>query len=382
MATPIGMSEAGRHYDVAVIGGGLVGAAIAYGLAGRVERLAVLDEGDVAYRASRGNFGLVWVQTKGQGLPAYGAWTLGSAQAWPKLAKELLELTGIDVKLQQPGGISVLLSEREVDARVDYMQRLLAQPGMPQYQWKLLDRNELRELVPGIGPAVLAAVYCRHDGHVNPLKLLRAFHTALKRRGVDYRPQHGVADITRMPRGGFALETAGGKITAEHIVLAAGLGNAKLAPLVAINAPVRPQRGQILVLERMQPLLKFPITTLRQTDEGTVLVADSQEEAGYRETIGLPVLATLAERAVLTFPALRDARVVRTWAALRVMSKDAFPIYEQSAQHPGAFLATCHSGVTLAAAHAFELAPALAQGALPASLAPFSSRRFDVQAVA
>jgi len=53
------MTAGDAHHDVVVIGGGLVGAAIAHGLAGRVERLALLDEGDVALRASRGNFGLV-----------------------------------------------------------------------------------------------------------------------------------------------------------------------------------------------------------------------------------------------------------------------------------------------------------------------------------
>jgi len=60
------------------------------------------------------------------------------------------------------------------------------------------------------------------------------------------------------------------------------------------------------------------------------------------------------------------------------MSPDGFPVYEQSASHPGAFLAACHSGVTLAAVHAQSLAPAIAAGALPPSLSPFSARRFDV----
>lgn len=373
---------AADRFEVAVIGGGLVGAAIAYGLAAHGPGLAVLDEGDIAFRASRGNFGLVWVQTKGQGNPAYGAWTLGSAQAWPKLAQALRESTGIDVRLEQPGGLSVLLSERELRARVEFMERMLAQPGMPRYQWRVLDRRELRELVPGIGDAAVGAVHCRHDGHVNPLKLLRALHAALKLRGVDYRAQHGVSRITPLRDGGFELETAGGTLRAARVVLAAGLGNAALAGQVGLRAPVRPQRGQILVLERMQPLLRYPLTTLRQTDEGTILVGDAQEEAGFRETVGLAVLATLAERAVLTFPALADARVVRTWAALRVLSPDGFPIYEQSSRHPGAFLATCHSGVTLAAAHAFELAPAIEAGSLPDALAAFSGRRFDVQAAA
>jgi glycine/D-amino acid oxidase-like deaminating enzyme len=60
-----------RDHDVAVIGGGLVGSAIAWGLARAGQRVAVLDEGDVALRASRGNFALVWVQSKGLGMPAY-----------------------------------------------------------------------------------------------------------------------------------------------------------------------------------------------------------------------------------------------------------------------------------------------------------------------
>ena len=61
--------------DAIIIGGGLVGTAVAYGLARRGKKPVVLDEGDIAYRASRGNFGLVWVQSKGFGVPEYQRWT-------------------------------------------------------------------------------------------------------------------------------------------------------------------------------------------------------------------------------------------------------------------------------------------------------------------
>jgi len=92
-------------YDALVIGGGLVGSAVAFGLRQKVDHVAVLDEGDIAFRASRGNFGLVWVQSKGMGMPAYGHWTMSSQQLWPQLAGLLHELTGLEVGLEQKGGL-------------------------------------------------------------------------------------------------------------------------------------------------------------------------------------------------------------------------------------------------------------------------------------
>jgi glycine/D-amino acid oxidase-like deaminating enzyme len=91
-------------------------------------------------------------------------------------------------------------------------------------------------------------------------------------------------------------------------------------------------------------------------------------------------MAEIARRAARTFPFLRKLQVVRAWAALRVMSGDGFPIYEQSRTHPGAFVVNCHSGVTLAGAHALALAPMIARGRLDEEFAAFSAGRFDVQA--
>ena len=122
--------------------------------------------------------------------------------------------------------------------------------------------------------------------------------------------------------------------------------------------------------------------TLRQTDEGSVMIGDSADEAGLDERIGLGVLGAMADRAVRMFPAVGRLNVVRSWAALRVMTRDGFPVYDHSEEMPGAFLATCHSGVTLAAAHSGPLAGMIADGALATDMAPFSARRFDVPAVA
>lgn len=369
------------EFDIAVIGGGLVGGAIGYGLAVSGLHVALLDEGDIAYRASRGNFGLVWVQGKGLGLAPYSNWTQLSARRWPELAALLRADTDIDVVLEQPGGFHLCLSERELEQRLQTLSQLFAQFGVEQYPFEVLDRVALTRQIPGIGSAVVGGTYTKLDGHVNALKLLRALHAGFRQHGGVYLPNTRIENV-RSSGERFALNGKSRAFRARKIVLAAGLGNAQLAPQVGLAAPVRPQRGQILVLERVRRFLHHPIATLRQTDEGTVLVGDSQEEAGFSEEVGMAILATLADRAIRTFPALRDVRINRTWAALRVMSPDGFPIYEQSRTQPGAFLVTCHSGVTLAAVHALELAPLIAAGELGSRLQPFSAERLHVQEAA
>jgi glycine/D-amino acid oxidase-like deaminating enzyme len=363
------------HTRFAVIGGGLVGSAIAYGLARHNEDVAVFDEGDLAFRASRGNFGLVWVQSKGLGMPEYAAWTLRSASLWPQLANELIEGTGVDPQLAQPGGLHILLSDDEFTRRKAFLEKLHGQPGFPKYPYRLLDRAELKSMYPGIGPDVVGASYTQYDGHANPLRLLRALHTAFKQMRVVYRAHHAVDRIEPLDSG-FAIHAAGSRFTCERVVIAAGLANARLAPMVGLDVPVRPQRGEIIVLERMKPFLRHPMLTLRQTGEGTVMIAEAKVEAGFDKSTDMGVLGALARRAVRSFPALAEARAVRMWGALRILSPDGFPIYGQSERHPGAFAATCHSGVTLAGAHALDLAPQIASGELDAGVRPFTPQRF------
>jgi len=363
------------HAQIAVIGGGLVGSAIAYGLAKQGSDVTVFDEGDLAFRASRGNFGLIWVQSKGLGMPQYAAWTLRSAALWPKLAAELIERTGVDPDLQQPGGLHILLSGDEVARRKAFLAKLHAQPEFPRYPYQMLDRQELKSIYPGIGPEVEGASYTSQDGHANPLRLLRALHTALQQLGATYRPNHPVERIEPLATG-FAIYANAQRYTCERLVIAAGLANARLAPMVALEVPVRPQRGEIIVLERVKPFLRHPMLSLRQTAEGSVMIAEAKVEAGFDKSTDLGVLSALARRAVRTFPALGEARAVRTWGALRILSPDGFPIYAQSERHPGAFVATCHSGVTLAGAHALDLAPQIAAGALESRMQSFTPKRF------
>lgn len=366
------------EYDVAVVGGGLVGSALALGLTRLGQRVAVLDEGDAAVRASRANFGLVWVQSKGLGLPDYAGWTIRSSEGWAGFAAGLKQETGLDVAFERPGGFHLALSEAELAARAASLERLRAQPGIVSYPTEMLDRTRIETMLDGLGPEVVGGSFCPLDGHCNSLRLHRALHIALARHGVRYLPGHRVERIDHAGST-FTLSAGGAGIVAGKVVIAAGNASRELAPMVGLRAPMQPNRGQIIVTERVQRFMRHPVVTIRQTDEGTVLIGDSRIDDTDLETMVQPVNAVMADRAVRMFPMLGRLNVVRSWSGVRVMTEDGFPIYDQSITHPGAFVVTCHSGVTLAAAHAQVLAPMIAAGQLDAGLVgAFSARRFDV----
>ena len=364
-------------YDLLVIGGGLVGGAIAWGAAQRGAKVALLDEGDIAYRAARGNFGLVWVQSKGAGMPPYAHWTRRSSELWPALARALTDTTGVDPALDQPGGFAFCLSEQEYDDRAAMLQRMHNESGA--IGSRMMDRAEVRAMVPGLGDGVVGASFCPIDGHASPLHLLRGLNAGLRSNGGAYLPGRTVEAIEPAPHS-FTVRCGVERFTAGKLVIAAGLGSRNLAPMAGLDMPVQPLQGQIIVTERLRPFLRYPTHVARQTAEGSVMLGDSQEDVGFDLSTRVATLQQIAERNVQVFPALKDARIVRMWAALRVMSPDGFPIYDQSERYPGAFAATCHSGVTLAGAHAMALAPAILDGLVPESLAAFSARRFATPA--
>jgi glycine/D-amino acid oxidase-like deaminating enzyme len=373
----MGQNSVMRTYDAIVIGGGLVGSAIAYGLVRADLKTALVDEGDIAFRASRGNFGLVWVQTKGLGAPHYQRWTRLSAEEWPKLAAELGQRTGVAVGLEQPGGVQLCLGEEELAERRAMMEQMHSEAGNFGFEYRMLGRDELAETLPGLGPEVTGGSWTPYDGHVNSLYLLHALHKGFVERGGTYLPNRTIDYAAAQPHD-FRLGSGADEIAAPKIVLAAGLGNAALAPLFGLSAPVRPQRGQILVTERTERIWPIPLGSLRQTLEGSIMMGSSEEEVGLDTGQKPEVMEAIAARAVRTFPWLAELQIVRAWAALRVMPPDGKPIYDESEKFPGAFTANCHSGVTLAGAHANAFAPMVAGGALDPMMLPFSAKRFDV----
>ena len=141
------------------------------------------------------------------------------------------------------------------------------------------------------------------------------------------------------------------------------------------RAPIQAQRGELMITERVADRLPFLSSTIRQVDEGGLQIGGTKAETDC-DTETTTTMVGLAQHAVAVWPRLADLRVLRSWAALRVMTPDGYPIYQRSADHPGAFLVTCHSGVTLAPLHATRLAEWIDGDPAAPDLEAFDERRF------
>ena len=358
----------------------MVGAAIAYGLAKHDVRVLVLDGGDLDFRAASGNFGLIWQQGKGIGMPAYQRLTRDSVSMWPTFSAELVDSTDIDLQYERNGGLTICLGDEEFEnQRAELLELDLQLDGI-EPDWEMIDRSALAKLFckAQLGPDVAGASFGRRDGHTNPLRLLAALRAGFMHGTVQLRGGSAVHSVQSDGHGGFIVGFGSERASAARVVIAAGLGSRPLSAQVGIEIPIRPQRGQILVTERMEPFLPLPTSGLRQTQEGTVMIGATHEEVGLDTSTTSGAAAELSARAIRCIPALSGVTVVRQWAALRILTPDSYPVYAESHSHPGVFVALCHSGVTLAPLHSTLLADAIAAGRLPPSLNVFHQRRFDV----
>lgn len=360
--------------DYAIIGGGIVGLSLAWGLLKRGLRVTVLDGDDGSFRASRGNFGLVWVQGKGLNAPGYASWSQRSAAAWSGFAAELTDATGYELGLEQRGGYDLHFSEESLEATVAKYEGLKAKLG-GDYPYEVLGHNALRREEPAIGPKVAGAILHHQDGHANPLKLLRALADDVRRLGGVILNGKQVTDVRKSDL--FCITCADStQVRAQKIVLSAGLGAMALGPKLGFKAPIRPQRGQVLITEKLPKLINRPSLVARQVDEGGIQIGATNEEVGLDDGVTLSGLSGLAAEAIAAFPVLAKAQLVRSWGALRILSPDGLPIYQQSTEMPGAYLVTCHSGITLAAAHARFLPQWLEAADGAPDLEMFSEARF------
>jgi glycine/D-amino acid oxidase-like deaminating enzyme len=368
-----------KQADVVVIGGGIIGISLAYGLSKQNAKVLLIDKEDPLLTASRGNFGLVWVQSKGEGMPEYVEWCIEAADKWPQFSENLETETGIQLEYAKNGGVEIWLGDEEYNTRVNFIDRMRKASRSGTYDCEMLKTEELQEILPEIklGEEVSGGSFCPHDGYVNPLNLVKAMHKGFKLSGGNYYSGQSVTNIEFLEPG-FRIHTENNSYIAEKLVIAGGLVSKKLGKMVDIDVPVGPERGQVLVTERTKKILPFPAGRIRQNFDGSFMFGNSNEDVGYNIETTSEVMKKIAHRAIRTFPFLKNLQLIRSWSALRVLTPDRNPVYVESKTCPGAFAVTSHSGVSLASVHSSNLGEWIIEGSHQAKFEVFHPRRFDV----
>jgi hydrogen cyanide synthase HcnC len=340
-----------RGADVVVVGGGVIGCAVAYYAARRGLRVALVDQPKPG-RATSASAGGLWPLGESAGLGCgvifYKAMVAsGAAQAgqgpeqlpksfldfairsnamFPRLAEELREAAGMDIELEATSLLYLMYDEGD-----QAFARSLWQgwPGRRSLlEWLTPEAAAAAE--PALTRELQGALRFHGDDQVNPYKTADALRAGARRHGARLLSHTEVTGI-EVERGRVvAVRTASERLPTGMVVNAAGAWAGQVARMVDVDVPVRPVRGQIVCTATLPPLLAACVSTtdcyLAQKHHGEVIIGSTTEDVGFDPGVTPAAIQTLCEGAVRAVPALADVDVKRVWSGLRPGSPDELPI--------------------------------------------------------
>lgn len=370
------MGEAGA--DVVVVGGGLIGCAIAGELARRGARVMVVERAEPGIGASGVAAGMLAPLAEAPEEGPFSTLAQASFELYPEFVARLQAASGIDVGYRRDGKIELALDEaRESELRRAYSRYLEAGHDV---EW--LDGVAARLLEPELATGVLGGLYISREQQVDIRYLARAAWIAASRDGVRFRLGTPVAGVVLRGEKVRGVRLADGtELETGRVVVAAGSWSAQLAGLPR-PLPVIPVRGQIVVLESCPPLLDRTVGTGRcylvPRRDGRVVVGATMEMAGFDDRVTGAGVHGLLDAALEAVPALADAEVVELRAGLRPGTPDGLPILGADPHASGLFYATGHhrNGILLAPITARLLAEVLTGQEPAIPLSPFAPERF------
>jgi glycine oxidase len=373
----------GPSDDTLIVGGGLIGCALASELAARGQRVTLLERGEPGGEASGAAAGMLSPQAEARSASEFFDLALESRGLYPAWASALFEETGVDVGYRRGGLLRCVFGGPGLEGAGTEGEDLYA-----SYAWQrraglaVEDRPPSAlapELAGRLSRDVRRAVFFPDEAAVDPPALVRAAWLSAQRRGVRLRT--GVcAQRFRVQKGlCVGVETDAGDFTAGATVDCAGAW-AAFDPSGRVAIPVHPVRGQMVKLRLEGP----PLRTMVCSDEvyavprpeGTVLVGSTVELVGFHKAVTAEAVERLIAGAIALLPELRSAQFVSAWSGLRPGTPDGLPMLGESGL-PGLFLATGHfrNGILLAPVTAKVMADLLTNGR-PRDLSTFSVGRF------
>ncbi|HUY56404.1 MAG TPA: glycine oxidase ThiO [Candidatus Micrarchaeaceae archaeon] len=373
------MSSATR-VQCLVVGGGVVGLAVAVSLAQRGASVRVLERGPrCGEGASAAAAGMLAAGAEATEAGPFQQLCHRSRELWPNWAAALTRTSGVDCELDRTGLVRVSSTEEGV-TRLQEQAQWQRDHGVDASS--TLGPAQLSRLVPGLGPNVLAGIHFPNDGHVHSHRVVDALVASCAVLGVTIETEAEVSAIK--PRsGGVRLSLADDREEeADYLVVCAGSWSGRLLQGLGRPEPkVEPIRGQIVALDPRRTLLPVIVFGddgyLLQKRSGLVLAGTTEERVGFRSWPTLAGVRSVMAGAVGLLPELAEARFAHAWAGLRPHAPDGWPLLGRVEPGGRVLVATAHyrNGVLLAPITAELLARAVFEGVDPPELEAFSPRR-------
>jgi sarcosine oxidase subunit beta len=349
-ATLEGAGPLPRQAEVVIVGGGVVGLAIAYNLARRgLEDVVVIERGYLAEGASGRNGGGVRQQWSTE-------LNIRLMQQSVELCRRFAVDLGVNVWFRQGGYLFLARTAQEV-VRLDKNIAIQNRCGVPT---RMLEPDKAREIVPELDlTGVIAAAYNPTDGILFPWPFLWGYARQAAAHGVRIFTQTPVSGLEPQSGGGYLVHTPRGAIRARRVVNATGAWSPMLAQMIGVHVPTYPIRHEICSSEPLKPFLRPMVSELTsglycsQSMRGEIVGGVTVPGHGSTYGMGstLEFLATYARRLVRLMPILGEIKVLRQWAGPYDQSPDGNPILGAAPGHPDFFLACGFVG------HGFMMAP-------------------------
>ncbi len=378
--------------DVLVIGGGIMGASIAYHATALGLRVMVLERGTIASGTSSACEGNILLSDKGAGAELDFA--ILSRRLWQEEADDL----GADsFEFDPKQGVVVARHQATADA----LRPFSAGQRAAGVEVTDLDVAGVADLEPNVSRDIAGGAWYPQDAQVQPMLATARLLWRARQRGATVHTGTGVTGFLRAADGRVTGVTTSSptlpQVSAKWVVNAAGTWAGEVAALAGAPLPIMPRRGFILVTEPLPVLIRHKVYTaeyvanvasgeasiqtsvvVEGTQSGTILIGASRERVGFDRSMNVGVLRRLAAQAIGVFPLLAGVSLLRTYLGFRPYCPDHLPVIGEDTRVPGLIHAAGHegAGICLSAATGRVLAQ-VAAGVTPEfDLSHFRPDRF------
>jgi glycine oxidase len=363
-----------RSADVLIVGGGVIGAALAWSLAQRGLSVTIIEGGRIGRGASWAAAGLLAPDLNGEDPPALTALAESSLALWPEWAAAIEERTGVGVNYRRDGLLNLW-----VDPEAPHLPSELATAPPPAGPGdERLSAAEVRALEPLLTGPILGGVLARGDAQVDNPRLVPALVRAGVDLGVRVLPDTPVAALTGSAGRCTGVRTVSGiAIAAGMVILAAGAWSETLASASGFALPMEPWRGQMLGFDAparpFQHMVLCGELVFVLRPHGLLIVGTTLEKVGFDARVTLAGLSQILARATRIAPGLGDLPLVKSWAGLRPGTADLLPYLGPVPGWEGLYAATGHGrkGIILAPITAQLLTRLILDHDLDPRLEPF-----------